>query len=126
MGSATAVRNYTVAGDHSVVPYRYCVYLELEDESRVVSQDCAVLAAAFDRELQVANLSYKTLARSNHRLAPAVLKLVTGGTFASLEDDQYRKGNGVSRNQIKVPRVVSDPAQIQLLEERVVLGQLNS
>ncbi len=118
--SPSSVTNYTVRGDYSVTPYRYLVYLELADESMAEQKDCHALEELFDRRLQAVNLSYKTLARSNHRLSPARLKMVKAGAFRALEDYLYAQSPGISRNQIKVSRVIRDEQLIRILEDSVI------
>lgn len=119
-GSAGAISNYTVAGDFSVTPYRYRVYLELADEALAERADCVRLAELFDAELQRVNLSYRTLARANQRLGLPEVRLVRRGTFARLEEQSFRSKAGISRNQIKTPRAIKDPSQISLLDERTL------
>jgi len=79
--------------------------------------DCDALARQFDLQLQQVNLSYKTIGRKTHRLGLPDVMLVTSGTFARLEEYQYLGTGGISRNQVKIPRVLRNPAQIALLEE---------
>jgi hypothetical protein len=120
LGSAAAVSNYTVTCDTADNPYRYCVYLELSAGLSLPKEDAEKLANEFDRQLQLVNSSYRTLARSNGRLGAAKLKLVSSGTFGELEDFRYVKNPGSSRNQIKAPRALRDLEQIGLLEARVL------
>jgi len=117
-GSSDAITNYTVTGNTTDTPYRYRVYLELaEPEQAARSSDS--LAQIFDRHLQASNILYRTLARANGRLAGPQVYVVSPGAFAELEEQHYRKSDGVSRNQVKVPRLLRDPEQIALLERRV-------
>jgi len=119
-GSAAAVTNYTVTADVASANSHYCVYLELPTTQPVAPGDADVLARKFDERLQQVNTSYRTLARSNGRLGAANLRLVSAGTFNALEDCRYVKNPGSSRNQIKVPRVLSDPEQIAMLNAHAV------
>ena len=122
-GSPDAITNYTVTGNTAETPYRYRVYLELAESDRAADSNCQSLAEILDRRLQAINLSYRTLARANGRLARPQVCIVRAGTFAELEEQHYRKSDGVSRNQVKVPRLLRDPDQIALLEGRVRTGE---
>jgi hypothetical protein len=117
-GTPDAITNYTVAGNTTDTPYRYRVYLELAEPDQAVRSSDS-LAQIFDRHLQASNILYRTLARANGRLASPQVYIVCPGAFAELEEQHYRKSDGVSRNQVKVPRLLRDPEQIALLERRV-------
>lgn len=119
LGAPSAVSNFTVVADCALARFRYRVYLELADGD-ASPVDPAVLARDFDAKLQGVNPSYRTLARANGRLAAADVRVVAPGTFARLEERRYQKADGVSRNQVKVPRVLKDAAQIELLEAALV------
>jgi hypothetical protein len=116
LGSARIISSFALTADAAATPYRYSLYLELLDEVAIEDVDCDALARQFDQRLQRINLSYKTIGRKTQRLGLPEVVLVTAGTFAKLEELQYRDRGGVSRNQLKVPRVLRDPAQIALLE----------
>ena len=117
LGSARAINSFALTADATTTPYRYTLYLELMEELAMAATDCDALAREFDQQLQQVNLSYKTIGRKTRRLGLPRVVLVKSGTFAKLEEQQYRKTGGVSRNQVKVPRVLRNPAQIALLEE---------
>jgi hypothetical protein len=119
LGAASAISNYTVVADCTAAGLRYRVFIELAaaDAGHAAGPELAVL---FDELLQVVNPSYRTLARANGRLAQADVQLVAPGSFAALEDRRYQQAAGVSRNQVKVPRVLKDVAQIELLEAAVL------
>ncbi len=119
-GSASAINNYTITADTSAVPYRYRIYLELADAS--LAPACADFAERFDEQLQVINLSYRTLARAQHRLAKPAVTLVRLGAFEQLEESSYRRKPGTSRNQVKVPHLLTNPEQISLLEQQALAG----
>jgi hypothetical protein len=116
-GSARAVSSFTLTADADVSPYHYSLYLELAEEVAIDDVDCDALARQFDLQLQQINLSYKTIGRKTRRLGLPEVILVASGTFARLEEHQYLETGGISRNQVKVPRVLRNPAQIALLEE---------
>lgn len=122
LGRPSAISNYTVVADCNQTGLRYRVYIELVDAG-AVQVGSAELAALFDATLQVVNPSYRTLARVNGRLAQAEVRLVAPGTFATLEDRRYQTADGVSRNQVKVPRVLKDAAQISLLDAALLHSQ---
>ena len=122
-GSPDAITNYTVTGNTAETPYCYRVYLELAEPDRAEESNCGSLAEILDRQLQTSNILYRTLARANGRLARPQVCIVREGAFAELEEQHYRKSDGVSRNQVKVPRLLRDPAQIALLEGRVSVDE---
>jgi hypothetical protein len=115
-GSVRVISSYALTADSSATPYRYCLYLELMPEIAIDALDCDALVQQFDQHLQEINLSYKTIGRKTGRLGLPQLVFVAPGTFAKLEDYQYRSAPGVSRNQVKVPLVLKNPKLINLLE----------
>jgi hypothetical protein len=117
-GSATAINNYTLIADSSVVPYRYRVFIELQDEK--LAEHCAELPDLLDKELQRVNLSYSTLARAQHRLDKPAVTLVAQGAFEKLEENHYRRKPGTSRNQVKVPHLLTNTEQIALLDQMAI------
>ena len=62
-----------------------------------------------DKELQRANLAYGRF-RNNNRLAKVKVKVVNGGTFNIIKESLIKKG--ISKNQIKMPRVINDKKEI--------------
>ncbi len=118
-GTDRAVNSFTLTANTEATPYRYSLYLELVDEVALDDVDCNALAQQFDQQLQAVNLSYKTIGRKPRRLDLPEVVLVASGTFAKLEEHQYREAGGVSRNQVKVPRVLKNAAQIALLNSYV-------
>jgi hypothetical protein len=117
-GSANVINNYTLALDISVVPYRYHVYLELADDS--LADRCVDFAERFDQELQNVNLSYRTLARAQRRLDQPAVTVVKHGAFDQLEENHYRRKPGTSRNQVKIPHLLTDTEQISLLDQQAL------
>ncbi len=120
LGSSQAIHSYTMAADSATDPYRYRVYLELATDVDPSNIDVGALAARFDQELRVLNLSYQTIGRKTGRLGLPDVVLVNRGSFVKLEERQYREGAGVSRNQVKVPGVLRNPAHIALLENQAL------
>ncbi len=117
-GSRRAVTGYTVTADTEAMPYNYRLYIELAQDVTLNDGDTDRLAIEFDRQLQALNLSYQTIGRKTGRLATPAIVLVQRGSFALLEEQQYREGAGASPNQVKVARVLRDPDNIALLESR--------
>jgi hypothetical protein len=116
LGSARAVIGYTVTADTEATPYRYRLYVELAGDVDVAHVEPRELAVQFDQQLRQINRSYQTIGRVTGRLGMPEVVLVRSGTFSKLEEQQYKSGEGVSRNQTKVPGVLRNPEHIALLE----------
>jgi hypothetical protein len=105
--------DYTVMPDNSISPGRYVFYIE---SKKPLYSSLYSLSNIVDKELCKANISYGRH-RSKGRLAQAQVKLVKEGTFASIK--KLRTDKGVSKNQFKMPRVVSDKEIIDLLNRNL-------
>ena len=94
--------DYTAIADNSISPGRYVFYMELRNSpsKRLISS----IENTLDDELKKSNLAYGRF-RNSHRLAPIKVILLNGGSFVKLKEFLYSKG--VSKSQIKVPRVIT-------------------
>ena len=117
-GAAASIAEYSIHADLEQSPYRYRVYLELADTESVL--DTAEASALLDEALQQANPSYRTLARSNNRLAPLQVMQVAPGTFAELQEALYQSNPALGRNQVKIPRRIQRPEQLAILQRNVI------
>ncbi len=106
--------DYTVMPDNSVSPGRYLFYIEAKDSLK--NNSLKSISSLMDKELCKANISYGRH-RNKGKLAEAQVKLVKEGTFMLIKKMKIAKG--VSKNQFKMPRVVTDMAIIDLLEKNI-------
>lgn len=120
LGSASAIKDYTVAGDISAGVGRYTFYLELNKDVTPPETAPSIAAAWLDKALGDANPYYRTSGREPQRLAALELKLVKPGTFDALLALQLRRSAPATATQIKTPRLVIVPPQLTLLEANVV------
>lgn len=95
--------DYTVAPDNSVTPGRYMFYFEFRNN--MSSYEVQQLERTLDIELRKSNLAYNR-ARNNRRLDVVKVVLLAPNTFNLIKEKLFSKG--VSKNQIKIPRVVNN------------------
>ncbi|MCL4851097.1 MAG: GH3 auxin-responsive promoter family protein [Bryobacteraceae bacterium] len=119
LGTADPVRDYTVAGDLSDGIGRYTFYVELADQA-VPRLDLQVPARWLDEALAETNPYYRSSGRLPERLAAPILKLVRSGTFEALLAHQRERALPATATQVKVPRQVTTPGQLALLNSNVV------
>lgn len=112
-----AVHEYTVCGTLGEGVGRYTFYVELATAR--IPTDLPSAEALLDESLGAVNPYYRSSGRLPGRLAAASLKVVRPGTFAALLDLQRRNAAPVTATQVKVPRVVTHPEQLALLESQV-------
>ena len=93
--------DYTVAPDNFVTPGRYMFYFEFRNS--MSSYEVQLLERTLDIELRKSNLAYNR-ARNNRRLDVVKVVLLAPNTFNLIKEKLFSKG--VSKNQIKIPRVV--------------------
>lgn len=94
--------DYTVAPDNSVTPGRYMFYFEFRNS--MSSYEVQLLERTLDIELRKSNLAYNR-ARNNRRLDRIKVVLLAPNTFNLIKEKLFSKG--VSKNQVKIPRVVN-------------------
>ncbi len=94
--------DYTTSPDISVSPGRYIFYLEIAKTPR--RESVKEIEKALDKELRIANPAYDR-ARKGNRLGCVKAQLLVPGTFNAIKESLYKKG--VSKNQLKVPRVLN-------------------
>jgi hypothetical protein len=119
LGSKGHLRDYTVTGEIRDGISHYAFFAELEAGFRLHGNDASNVATILDRELCKANYYYWSNGRNAERLGPVRLYLVESGTFESLNRLLDSQSEGTVSNQIKTPRVISDPEQLALLEKGV-------
>lgn len=99
--------DYTTLPDNSITPGRYVFYFELKNQ--LPSYKVELLERTLDKEIRNSNLAYDR-ARKNKRLGEVNAILLAPNTFNIVKETLFTKG--VSKSQIKVPRVISNSKNI--------------
>lgn len=114
----TSVVEYTSYADTKTIPGHYVIYWELlvkdpaNGPTREVLDKCCL---AMEESL---NSVYRQGRVADNSIGPLEIRVVKSGTFEELMD--YAISRGASINQYKVPRCVSFPPIMELLDSRVV------
>ncbi|GKX67349.1 GH3 auxin-responsive promoter family protein [Inconstantimicrobium mannanitabidum] len=95
--------DYTTMPDNSVTPGRYIFYFEFKDNALRININ--LLEATLDSELRKSNLAFDR-ARNNKRLGRVKVILLAPNTFNLIKEQLFSQG--ISKNQIKIPRVVTN------------------
>lgn len=101
--------DYTTMADNSITPGRYIVYFEFKNDNH--NYNMKLLEGTLDNEIRKANLAYNR-ARNNKRLGMVKVIIVAPNTFNSIKEALFSKG--VSKSQIKIPRVVNSNRNIHI------------
>ncbi|XP_065013205.1 indole-3-acetic acid-amido synthetase GH3.8-like [Musa acuminata AAA Group] len=122
------VVEYTSHAYTKAIPGHYVIYWELlvKDSSSPAAAEAAMEALVRDGVLKRCCLAMEEALNSVYRqsrvadgsIGPLEIRVVRGGTFEELMD--YAISRGASINQYKVPRCVSFPPILELLDSRVV------
>ena len=99
--------DYTTLEDNRITPGRYVFYLEFNEE--IPKSKIKFIENTLDKELQKANLAYGRF-RKNNRLACLSINIVRRNTFDIIKG--YLISKGVSKSQIKIPRVITNKKDI--------------
>jgi hypothetical protein len=121
LGESSALREYTVAGSMQDGVGRYTFYVELAQT--VGAERLATLPEAerlLDASLARLNPYYHTSGRQPGRLTEPRLKLVNPGTFDRLLNLQRVRAAPAPATQVKVPRLVTRPEHLALLESALL------
>ncbi|MDV4151112.1 GH3 auxin-responsive promoter family protein [Clostridium sp. AL.422] len=94
--------DYTAVADNSTTPGRYKFYFEIK--GKITKELVRNIEENLDKELENCNLAYKRFRKKNG-LAMTKVIILEEGTFNKVKDFLLTKG--VSKNQIKIPRVVT-------------------
>uniref|UniRef100_K3YCX6 Uncharacterized protein n=1 Tax=Setaria italica TaxID=4555 RepID=K3YCX6_SETIT len=116
-----AVLDYTSRVCTESIPGHYVVYWELMvvgDGGESVDDDGDVLGRCCLEMEEAMNSVYRQSRVADGSIGPLEIRVVRSGTFEELAD--YAISRGASIGQYKVPRCVSAPDMIQLLDSRVV------
>lgn len=99
--------DYTASADNEVTPGRYNIYIEIEN---AINKDkIEELEDLLDIELKKSNLAYGR-ARNSKRLGKIKISILKKGTFNLAKKTLIDKG--ISKNQIKIPRVIDRKSSI--------------
>lgn len=93
--------DYTTIPDNSITPGRYVFYCEFKE--KLSKEEVNLLEKKLDKELRKSNLAYDR-ARNNKKLGEIKIIVLKNDTFKLVSEVLFKKG--VSKNQIKIPRVV--------------------
>jgi auxin responsive GH3 family protein len=115
-----AVVEYTSHASTKSIPGHYVIYWELLTKGN--RNENVIGGEVLDRcclEMEEAlNTVYRQSRVADGSIGPLEIRVVRGGTFEELMD--YAISRGASINQYKVPRCVSFPPIVELLDSRVV------
>ena len=93
--------DYTTIPDNSITPGRYVFYCEFKEG--LSKEKVRLLEETLDKELRKSNLAYDRT-RNNKKLGMIKIVALKNNTFKEIKEVLLKKG--VSKNQIKIPRVV--------------------
>lgn len=95
--------DYTTLPDNSITPGRYIFYCEFKNDIPIST--VRLLEEKLDKEIRSSNLAYDR-ARNTKRLGNVKVILLEPKTFNLIK--QYLFNKGISKNQIKIPRVINN------------------
>jgi hypothetical protein len=113
--------DYTITADISTIPPRYVFYFEPLGKVIPVWDVETLHGAAIvlDRALREASQSYNNF-RDRDMVGIPQIKLVSPGSFNQLFEYLLEQSQGRNRNQLKIPRSLSNPDHLKLMEAQVV------
>ncbi|PWZ54548.1 putative indole-3-acetic acid-amido synthetase GH3.8 [Zea mays] len=123
-GGGAAVVEYTSHACTRSIPGHYVIYWELLATTKASKQGAAqavggdVLERCCLEMEEALNSVYRQSRVADGSIGPLEIRVVRSGTFEELMD--YAISRGASINQYKVPRCVSFPPIVELLDSRVV------
>ncbi|CAN6300470.1 unnamed protein product [Urochloa humidicola] len=116
-GGSTAVAEYTSHACTRSIPGHYVVYWELLEQQEEEVDGETMERCCLEME-EALNTVYRQSRVADGSIGPLEIRVVRPGTFEELMD--YAISRGASINQYKVPRCVSFPPIVELLDSRVV------
>lgn len=99
--------DYTTMPDTSITPGRYVFYFEFKNN--IPNYEVKLLEKTLDDEIRNSNLAYDR-ARNNKKLGMVKVILLAPNTFNLVKVSLFSKG--ISKNQIKIPRVITNNKNI--------------
>lgn len=118
-----AVVEYTSQAYTKSIPGHYVVYWELLQAKGGAAVDGETLEGCCLEMEEALNAVYRQSRVADGSIGPLEIRVVRPGTFEELMD--YAISRGASINQYKVPRCVTFPPIIELLDSRVVSSHLS-
>lgn len=103
----TELTDYTTLADNSTSPGKYIFYMKFKKS--LPKNQLKKLETTLDLELQKSNLAYNRF-RKNSRLSALKVITLSPNTFFKIKESLQKKG--ISKNQIKIPRVITDNKKI--------------
>ncbi|KAM0936721.1 putative GH3 family protein [Dioscorea sansibarensis] len=113
----TSVIEYTSYADTKTIPGHYVIYWELLKKDPETGPSDRVLEKCCLEMEESLNSVYRQSRVADGSIGPLEIRVVRSGTFEELMD--YAISRGASINQYKVPRCVSFPPILELLDSRV-------
>jgi auxin responsive GH3 family protein len=113
-----AVVEYTSHACTRSIPGHYVVYWELMPAAAAQEVDGETMGRCCLEMEEALNSVYRQSRVADGSIGPLEIRVVRSGTFEELMD--YAISRGASINQYKVPRCVSFPPIVELLDSRVV------
>ncbi|KAJ0982082.1 hypothetical protein J5N97_010337 [Dioscorea zingiberensis] len=114
----TSIIEYTSYADTKEIPGHYVIYWELLMKNPGVQPEEEVMERCCLEMEEAMNSVYRQSRVADGSIGPLEIRVVRPGTFEELMD--YAIARGASINQYKVPRCVSFPPIMELLDSRVV------
>lgn len=111
------ITDFAVMADIDHSPGSYIFFVEIESVSPQLIKHAQ---SRLERELGRANPSYAS-ARQNGKIGPLELHIVQHDTFSGLKSILQKQG--VSTNQLKIPRVIKEKNLLNYLQEQVISVQ---
>lgn len=112
----TILIDYTTLADNTITPGKYIFYMELKDS--ISNNKLKQMEKKLDLQLQKVNLAYERFRNSN-RLSCLSIKVVRKNTFDDI--NKYLIEKGVSKSQIKIPRVINNKKEIlKILKSNII------
>lgn len=103
--------DYTTIPDNSISPGRYIFIIEIRNNPKRYNENR--IAEVLEQELSTANPAYGRM-RGKGKLARVKVNIVSKGTFQKYVNTMMDRG--VSKSQIKVPRVLYDKERIEMFK----------
>ncbi|MDO4535583.1 MAG: GH3 auxin-responsive promoter family protein [Clostridium perfringens] len=108
--------DYTTMPDNSVTPGRYIFYCEFKE--KLSKESVKLLEENLDKELRKSNLAYDR-ARNNKKLGDIKMMTLKNHTFKTIKESLFEKG--VSKNQIKIPRVIiNNKVMLDIINKNII------
>lgn len=109
--------DYTTLADNTRSPGRYVFYIEIQEQASLPLKN--KIEQLLDKELRKSNLAYGRF-RSNNRLANLKVIIVKPKTFYKIKE--FLQNKGVSKNQIKVHRVITTNERIKNIIKNEIIN----